>query len=357
MPGSHERQVAVEAVRAAARLTRAVRATLSPDLATEKPDRSPVTVADLGAQVLVSLALAESFPSDPLVGEEDSSQLAAEPIREALEALMAEARPGVDAAVIAEVLDRGGFAGGPTGRWWTLDPVDGTLGFLRGGQYAIALALVVDGVVRLGVLGCPALDRSDGSVGSLFVAERGGGAWELPLDDDGSAAGAAQGLVGPAGDVHTAGEVRAAREAGAAVVPVRLRVAPCATASEARYAESLEASHSAQDDAARIGELLGITTPPLRLDSQAKYGLVARGDASVYLRIPRGGYVERVWDHAAGSIVVEEAGGVVTDITGARLDWGCGRRLERNRGIVAAPAAIHGEVVRAAREVLGGGVA
>lgn len=323
--GSRECEVALEAVRAAARLTHVVRAAFTPDLATSKPDRSPVTVADLGAQVVVSLALADAFPEDPLVGEEDASQLSDDRIRAALGAHVARVRPGLDPVTIAGALRRGGSAGSPRGRWWTLDPVDGTLGFLRGGQYAIALALVVDGVVRLGVLGCPALERPDGSVGSLLVAERGAGAWELPLDGDDA--------------------------------PVRLAVAPCTRASEARYAESLEASHSAQHDAARIGELLGITATPLRLDSQAKYALVARGDASLYLRIPRGDYVEWVWDHAAGSIVVEEAGGVVSDIDGAPLDWGRGRRLERNRGIIAAPAAIHAEVVVGAREVLGASVA
>jgi 3'(2'), 5'-bisphosphate nucleotidase len=322
--GSPECGVALEAVRAAARLTRSVRAAFTPDLATAKPDRSPVTVADLGAQVMVSLSLVDAFPDDPLVGEEDASQLASEPIRDALTTRLAEARPGLGPSDVVQALDRGGFAGAPSGRWWTLDPVDGTLGFLRGGQYAIALALVVDGVVRLGVLGCPALERADGSLGSLFVAERGLGAWELPLEGDRPA--------------------------------VRLQVAACASASEARYAESLEASHSSQDEAARIGGLLGVTAPPLRLDSQAKYALVARGDASVYLRIPRTGYVEWVWDHAAGSIVVEEAGGIVSDVDGRALDWGQGRRLERNRGIIAAPATIHAEVVAAARQVLGAAV-
>ncbi len=79
---------------------------------------------------------------------------------------------------------------------------------------------------------------------------------------------------------------------------------------------------------------------------------MARGDASIYLRIPRGGYVENVWDHAAGAIVVTEAGGIVTDVDGLPLDLTTGRRLTRNRGILAAPAAIHGEVVAAARGVL-----
>ena len=84
---------------------------------------------------------------------------------------------------------------------------------------------------------------------------------------------------------------------------------------------------------------------------------MASGDASVYLRIPRGGYVENIWDHAAGSIIVEEAGGIVSDIEGAPLDWGRGRRLEGNRGVIAAPASIHGEVAAAAREVMGARVA
>jgi 3'(2'), 5'-bisphosphate nucleotidase len=38
-----------------------------------------------------------------------------------------------------------------------LDPIDGTKGFLRGGQYAIHLALIVDVRLELGVIGCPNL--------------------------------------------------------------------------------------------------------------------------------------------------------------------------------------------------------
>ena len=325
---TRERQVALEAVCSAALLCRSVRASFSDALATQKADRSPVTVADLGAQVLISLSIADAFPTDPVMGEEDASQVrdgAPAAIRVALGEQLARVRPGIDAAAAERALARCAGTGGPSGRWWTLDPVDGTKGFLRGGQYAIALALVDRGEVVLGVLGCPNLERADGRIGSLFVAERGGGAWELPIDGDGA--------------------------------PTTISVAAITDASAARYAESVEAAHSAQDEAALIVARLGITTPPLRLDSQAKYGLVARGDASIYLRIPRGGYIENVWDHAAGAILVEEAGGLVTDIAGAPLDWTTGRRLTRNRGIVAAPAAIHDAVVAAARSVLGAATA
>ena len=48
---------------------------------------------------------------------------------------------------ILAAIDRGQHAGGAAGRFWTLDPIDGTKGFLRGGQYAIALALLEGGHV------------------------------------------------------------------------------------------------------------------------------------------------------------------------------------------------------------------
>ena len=56
---------------------------------------------------------------------------------------------------VIEAISRCNSSGGPKGTHWVLDPVDGTLGFVRGNQYAVALALIVDGRVVLGVLGCP----------------------------------------------------------------------------------------------------------------------------------------------------------------------------------------------------------
>jgi 3'(2'), 5'-bisphosphate nucleotidase len=89
------------------------------------------------------------------------------------------------------------------------------------------------------------------------------------------------------------------------------------------------------------------------MDSQCKYGLVARGDASLYLRIPaRSSYIETIWDHAAGSLIVEEAGGRVTDIRGKALDFSTGRKLTRNRGIIATSGKFHDEVLEAVHEIL-----
>lgn len=90
------------------------------------------------------------------------------------------------------------------------------------------------------------------------------------------------------------------------------------------------------------------------MDSQAKYGSVARGAGDLYLRLPvNSTYQEKIWDHAAGDLIVREAGGEVTDAEGTRLDFGRGRTLSGNKGFVIAPPGVHGLVLGVVREVLG----
>lgn len=66
---------------------------------------------------------------------------------------------------------------------WTIDPIDGTKGFLRGGQYAVCLAFIVDAQVQVGVIGCPNLpvdpSKPEGDKGCIFVAVRGHGAQQV----------------------------------------------------------------------------------------------------------------------------------------------------------------------------------
>lgn len=110
------------------------------------------------------------------------------------------------------------------------------------------------------------------------------------------------------------------------------------------------------DMAAAVAKKLGIAGPSLRLDSQAKYGALSRGDAAVFMRFPPAAYREKIWDHAAGVCIVEEAGGRVTDAAGKPLDFSQGRYLALNLGIVAAPANMHADIIRAIQEVQEEGV-
>lgn len=119
---------------------------------------------------------------------------------------------------------------------------------------------------------------------------------------------------------------------------------------QARFVESVESGHGHHDLQQAVARAVGISRPSLRMDSQAKYGVVARGDAVLYLRLPSPkspDYREKIWDHAAGALIVEEAGGRVTDMFGRPLDFASGRKLAGNQGVVVSNGLLHTTVLEA----------
>ncbi|KAK6521101.1 hypothetical protein TWF506_001335 [Arthrobotrys conoides] len=340
LPYEKERRIAELAVQRAAILSKAVYNSKVKGTV-EKSDNSPVTIADFGAQALVFASLHNNFPDDNIIGEEDSGdlrsnkELASLVFKAITEAVYSnttgqsssESNSSNELGVIKDetemldLIDKGDCTDSGKGRVWALDPIDGTKGFLRGGQYAIALGLLVDGVVQVGVLGCPNLGE-DGGV--LLSAVKGQGTVVRPLTSDFST------LPDPS----------------------RVTMNPITTPSEATFCEGVETGHSNHNLQAKIAAGLGITKPSVRYDSQAKYAALALGEAEIYLRLPSSmKYEEKIWDHAAGSLVVEEAGGVAFDMYGDKLDFTTGRTFKRNKGVIVMPKAIQEDVVRVVREV------
>ncbi|MEW6568455.1 MAG: inositol monophosphatase family protein [Chloroflexota bacterium] len=315
-----EAEFAVQAVRQAGRLCLAIEEARHRD-PWLKDDRSPVTLADFASQALVASGLEAAFPADPLVAEEDSARLRQGAARELLARLREHVAQFVDGASVAAILhwiDRG--AGELAERFWTLDPVDGTKGLLRGGQYAVALGLIEHSRVEVGALACPHLDLGLGG-GSVVVGVRGQGAWAAPLSGG---------------------------------TFVRLRVSRRTAPSRMRLLRSVEADHTDVAKLDRIVARLGLRQEPIRMDSQAKYALLAAGQAELIVRLvspQRPEYCERIWDQAAGSLLVEEAGGTVSDLRGRRLDFGRGRELRGNLGVLASNGRVHAAALEAIRAV------
>ena len=321
----NELKVALAAVRDAAKLCGAVHSRITPE-AIEKKDKSPVTVADFGSQALICKQLHEQFAGDPIIAEEDSAALREGENTDKLEQVadhVAAIIPGTTAEQACQWIDYGG-AKDYSPRFWTLDPIDGTKGFLRSEQYAISLALIVDGEIVVGVLGCPNLpvDPDDESTaGTLLYAVKDQGAFMTPLAD-------------------------------ANAKPIRIEVTKNTQTADARFCESVESGHSSHGDSEAIAKQLSITAPPIRRDSQAKYATVARGEADIYMRLPTSAdYREKIWDHAGGVLIVLEAGGQVTDVTGRHLEFTHGYKLEKNRGVIVTNGKLHDEVLAAVRVV------
>ncbi len=316
---NREISFALDAVRQAALLVKQVQAELAENgaMAMTKFDCSPVTVGDLASQALVAGLLERTFQGEALVAEEEAAVLGCpggEAVLEAITHFVNRFLPNANADLVQAWIDHG--RADPGQRFWTLDPIDGTKGYLRGDQYAVALAVVMDGQVKTGVLGCPNLSEAyrpdvDG-VGSLILAARGQGAWTTSL--------AAPGLF------------------------EQLHVSARSDAKQGRILRSYEEAHTNVGQLDRLARLIEVKAEPVRMDSQAKYSVLAAGKGDVMLRLlsaDKPDYREKIWDHAAGLIVVEEAGGRVSDLDGKSLDFSQGRTLERNQGVLATNGRLH----------------
>ncbi|MFG0257031.1 MAG: 3'(2'),5'-bisphosphate nucleotidase [Phycisphaerales bacterium JB043] len=321
--GTAMETVALSAVRDASLVCRHVQHQIDSLRAISKDDKSPVTIADFASQAVVARRLTDELGAIRLVAEEDALALRSDEHARTRELVLEAVRivwPEASEDDVLEAIDIGNHDGS-SDAFWTLDPIDGTKGFLRGEQYAVSLAYIEDSDPTLGVLGCPNLSSdhsrefsSPDPVGSMFIAMKGKGV-----------------RVGTCGH-------------DCALEP--LRRAQREDRGSIRLCESVETAHTKHDASARVLDTLGMRSDPQRLDSQCKYAVVARGQADAYLRMPtRKGYVEKIWDHGAGAIVATESGCVVSDVSGRPLDFGHGSRLERNRGVICADNEIHESLV------------
>lgn len=363
----HDMEIAIKAVRLASKLCSAAQQRLSiTDEKLDKLDDSPVTIADYGAQSVVAWVLQRESGAPPsMVAEESSEALTApegkamlERITALVNSIIVEEDPSVQLSPedIIRLIDLGGSQGGKHGKHWVgihvivllgwidpkllyesqvLDPIDGTRGFVGMRQYSVCLGLIDEGTVELGVLGCPnlpsgvieddaggggAMERAgEEGVGQIFAAIKGHGTYCAPLSDPPS------------------------------VPMTRVRVVDVKDFSEARIMESFETRHSDHSFTKEVARRSGVTKASLKMDSQVKYGLLSRGDeARVFTRFPPSTYREKIWDHAAGAIIVTEAGGKITDARGNELDFSLGRYLDGMKlGIVAAPPSIHAAIIEA----------
>ena len=314
-------EVAQDAGRKAAALCRAVHASTPESM--DKGDKSPVTIADYGSQAVILRAIAAAFPDHAIIAEEGSEHLresagddgAAKIVKLVNDVISADGADAADFDQVCAWIDHAGPATPADAKsatlahefTWSIDPIDGTKGFLRRQQYAVAIGLLRNGVPYAGVMVCPNLpvdlNNPEGQVGVMYVAAEGRGCTRVPIDGGDSG-------------------------------PANASTNPDSTGW--RVLGSVESAHGDPALVVKMMEEANIAGGFVRYDSQVKYGIIAEGAAEVYLR-PRSkpDYRENIWDHVAGVIVAQEAGGVVTDTDGKPLDFTLGKKLTENRGVLA----------------------
>lgn len=185
-------------------------------------------------------------------------------------------------------------------RCWILDPLDSTSSFIRDGQhYGIILGLTLDGRPEVGMTYKPEL-------GEIYFAVKGEGAWRA---------------------------FAGAEPADTLVLPIRV-------STEARL--NLILSHGRQTPALHA-MLQRLGNPPWnRMNGSLKINEVARGEYSAFVS-PRENPMN-LWDLAATQVILEEAGGKLTDLAGRPLDY----RAEDPQvtvGIIASNGVVHGNIL------------
>lgn len=314
-----------------------------------KDDASPVTIADFAAQALLISAIHSAFPSDSFVGEESSSALRADAVLcERVWELVSETTlddRGDDSLLMRpeskeemmKIIDLGGKGqGGNQGRIWMLDPVDGTATFMKGEQYAVCLGLVVDGIQKVGVLGLPNQETGKRNISEEEVDDSGFGCLLSAVKGEGA---------------HVRRLSRGALEDGKRII-----MQQCVTTPGEVHVVIQRGDHTMDlERQAAVAEKLEATNTTELWAAQVRYSALIVGGGDFLVRIPTS-RTKRVntWDHIGGILIFEESGGKVTDLNGKEIDFGAGRKLSANWGIIAARANLYPRVLKAVREVIQG---
>lgn len=127
----------------------------------------------------------------------------------------------------------------------------------------------------------------------------------------------------------------------------RMRVSDGVDPARSRVLVSAEAAHVDAELLAKVSSFMALRRAPTPMDSQVKYALLAAGEFDLILRLSRRAEPQKVWDFAAGVIIVEEAEGQVTDPEGDPLRFDAGVDLPNPAGVIASNRRLHAAALAA----------
>lgn len=347
-PYQRELALAFAALQGAARLSQSIVSSADKG-AISKSDLSPVTIADFAVQSLLIATCKAAFPDDTFVGEEDASDLRANPallervwhLLQGVKTFQEEAQFAVPETKdqLCNLVDQAGSSKPGGGRTWVFDPIDGTKTFIRGELYAINVALLVDGKQAVSAVACPNMsmnataplnnpDVDPSGEGCIVYAVKGHGAW-------------VRSLSGNAGNVQH----RQLPHVSSPTVPE----------DGLRFVTSVAMADSALDGVHEaVAQRLNAAYPGCDLLPWVlRWAALAMGlgNTTVWVYKRRDRYA-KAWDHAGAMLLFEETGGKITDVHGKDIDLAAGRKMSANFGFVAAPERLHPRVLAAVQDVL-----
>ncbi len=264
----------------------------------EKSDKTPVTLADIATQVYIINSLKRNFPQDNIIAEEEGTIL-----DDDAESLILKCYRDLHIEIrnLKEIVN---YRGPPSKRQWTIDPIDGTQGFVEGLSYAIGIGFMKESLPTACAISVPSYDDRGMA---LFCAERGKGAHASYGE-------------GPFSKI---------------------------SASKTSELKDLVLCQSLHYDLPWVSEYaikIGIQKS-IKIDSMLKFCKVADGSADLYIK-PIDLKHSYSWDYMPGILIVEEAGGKVTDLKNEPI-WIEDEHIRWSApGIVASNGIVHDNLLQ-----------
>ncbi len=255
-----------------------------------KSDQSPVTLADLASQIYVISQLKEYFPEDGIIAEEENIEF----VNIEAETLINKCFNELNLKKLTNLKNFVRFRGKPSERQWTIDPIDGTIGYQKGLSYAIGLGFMIKSIPKVCAIAIPNYNNYPLAI---FVAEEGQGSRALYNNKNFN--------------------------------PIRV--------NQNEKIDNIRLCHSLHYDqpwVLNFAKKIGIKNY-IQIDSMAKFCMVADGTADLYIK-PLDPDKSFSWDFMPGDLLVREAGGSVTDLNGERLKFNERKCLWTKPGIIAS---------------------
>ncbi|MFO8017210.1 MAG: inositol monophosphatase family protein [Promethearchaeia archaeon] len=239
-----------------------------------KQDKTPVTLADWASQIYIISQLKESFSNDQIIAEEDSSVLIS-----TLSSNIRKCYLDLNVTIESNLKSILNYRGSKSQRKWTIDPVAGTRGFcLPNGIYCIAIGFMIENDPKVCAIHIP--NYKDGTP-ATFRAIKNAGAYAS----------------------YKGGEFQ------------KIHVSSRSKLDSARMCQS---KHNSAPEIYKFADMVGISDK-LVIDSMAKYCKIAEGSYDFYLR--QSNFYNGSWDFVPGNLLVQEAGGNMTDLKNNSLQF------------------------------------
>ncbi|MFX1498401.1 MAG: inositol monophosphatase family protein [Promethearchaeota archaeon] len=270
-----------------------------------KDDDSPVTLADYASQLYIINMLKEKFPKDQIIAEEKFHAY----LNKATQDVIKRCYKSLSLDLIEDIEIVLNYRGALSPRQWTIDPIDGTKGFQEKLTYAVGIGFMFDSEIVAAAIGIPNYNEKGKAI---FIAEK------------------EKGTKASYGDekfysVHVS------------------------TQENIELAQMCRSLHYDKPWVMEFANLAKIEKF-FQIDSMAKFCMISDGTADLYIK-PLDKERSYSWDFLPGTLIVEEAGGIVSDLRGKDVKFKDEKCVTTSPGLIVSNGILHEKILKYIKKI------